>query len=222
MPRPANRTDSAPLLKTSPDLADKFFIKGKVAELRLELNSGGKKDKNHSAKKIALKKIVANMTMSNNDMVALFPDVVGCMQIPSLEIKKMYASRLTRTSNHGADKLYRCFLFLVNYARIKPDVAMKALPVLVLVSSTFEGANGARSDESCLGYGGLKPTDTSARSPNYVLYSCPRICRSYCSTSQRAVERPRPLCAEDGSFLCSQALRSRQEPCGSIRLDRQT
>lgn len=63
---------------------------GKVAELRQELNSGGKRDKNHSAKKITLKKIVANMTMSNNDMVALFPDVVDCMQIPSLEIKKMY------------------------------------------------------------------------------------------------------------------------------------
>ncbi len=62
---------------------------GKVAELRLELNSGGRKEKNHSAKKIALKKIVANMTMSNNDMVALFPDVVQCMTIPSLEIKKM-------------------------------------------------------------------------------------------------------------------------------------
>ena len=62
---------------------------GKVAELRLELNSGGKKDKNHSAKKIALKKVVANMTMSNNDMVALFPDIVACMQIASLEIKKM-------------------------------------------------------------------------------------------------------------------------------------
>lgn len=62
---------------------------GKVAELRQELNSGGRKEKNHSAKKIALKKIVANMTMSNNDMVALFPDVVQCMTIPSLEIKKM-------------------------------------------------------------------------------------------------------------------------------------
>lgn len=62
---------------------------GKVAELRLELTSGGKKDKNNSAKKIALKKIVANMTMSNNDMVALFPDIISCMQIPSLEIKKM-------------------------------------------------------------------------------------------------------------------------------------
>ena len=71
------------------DNANKFFHQGKVAELRLELNSGGKKDKNHSAKKIALKKIVANMTMSNNDMVALFPDVIGCMQISSLEIKKM-------------------------------------------------------------------------------------------------------------------------------------
>ncbi|KZF25528.1 Adaptor protein complex beta subunit [Xylona heveae TC161] len=91
----------------------KLFARGKVAELRAELNSGGKKDKNHSAKKIALKRIVANMTMSNNDMVALFPDIVGCMQIPSLEIKKM------------------CFLFLVNYARLKPDVAMQALPILV-------------------------------------------------------------------------------------------
>lgn len=62
---------------------------GKVAELRLELNSGGKKDKNYSTKKIALKRIVANMTMSNNDMVALFPDIISCMHIPSLEIKKM-------------------------------------------------------------------------------------------------------------------------------------
>jgi AP-2 complex subunit beta-1 len=65
---------------------------GKVAELRLELNSGGKKDKNFSAKKTALKKIVANMTMSNNDMVALFPDIVGCMHIQSLEIKKMWVT----------------------------------------------------------------------------------------------------------------------------------
>ncbi|KAJ4270251.1 hypothetical protein NW762_001927 [Fusarium torreyae] len=85
---------------------------GKVAELRLELNSGGKKDKNYSGKKIALKKIVANMTMSNNDMVALFPDIIGCMGIQSLEIKKM------------------CFLFLVNYARMRPEIAVKAIPVL--------------------------------------------------------------------------------------------
>lgn len=63
---------------------------GKVAELRAELHGGGgKKDRNHTAKKIALKKIVANMTMSNNDMLSLFPDVVECMTVQSLEIKKM-------------------------------------------------------------------------------------------------------------------------------------
>ena len=28
---------------------------------------------------------------------------------------------------------HRCFLFLVNYARLKPDIALKALPVLVQV-----------------------------------------------------------------------------------------
>ena len=64
-------------------------IQGKVAELRLELNSDGKKDKNFNQKKVALKKIVANMTMSNNEMVSLFPDIISCMNIPSLEIKKM-------------------------------------------------------------------------------------------------------------------------------------
>lgn len=74
---------------------------GKVAELRLELNSGGKKDKNFAAKKTALKKIVANMTMSNNDMVALFPDIVGCMHIPSLEIKKMWVDRSARRTDRG-------------------------------------------------------------------------------------------------------------------------
>ncbi|CAK7266224.1 hypothetical protein SEPCBS57363_001987 [Sporothrix epigloea] len=93
-----------------PKYSRALTIQGKVAELRLELNSGGKKDKNVSSKKIALKKIVANMTMSNNDMVALFPDIIACMHIQSVEIKKM------------------CFLFLVNYARMRPEVAIKAIP----------------------------------------------------------------------------------------------
>ncbi|PHH65299.1 hypothetical protein CDD81_2711 [Ophiocordyceps australis] len=90
----------------------KLFARGKVAELRIELNSGGKKDKNHGVKKVALKRIVANMTMSNNDMVALFPDIIACMNISNLEIKKM------------------CFLYLVNYARVRPEIAIKAIPIL--------------------------------------------------------------------------------------------
>lgn len=90
----------------------KLFARGKVAELRIELSSGGKKDKNYAAKKVALKRIVANMTMSNNDMVALFPDIIACMHLPSLEIKKM------------------CFLYLVNYARVRTDIAVNAIPIL--------------------------------------------------------------------------------------------
>lgn len=77
-------------LTNTPDPPPAHTIEqGKVAELRQELVGTGKKDKNHTAKKNALKKIVANMTMSNNDMIALFPDIIACMQIPVLEIKKM-------------------------------------------------------------------------------------------------------------------------------------
>ena len=67
-----------------------------LAELRAELlQPATKKDKNFLGKKIALKKIVANMTMSNNDMVALFPDIIGCMAIESLEIKKMWVDNIS-------------------------------------------------------------------------------------------------------------------------------
>lgn len=100
----------------------KLFARGKVAELRAELQNNGKRDKNHVAKKTTLKKIVANMTMSNNDMVALFPDIIGCMQLPVLEIKKM------------------CFLYLQNYARMKPEIALQALPVLQQVRIRITGA----------------------------------------------------------------------------------
>lgn len=128
-----------------PDLRRLTSPKGKVAELRQELNSGGKKDKNNSNKKIALKKIVANMTMSNNDMVALFPDIIGCMHIQSLEIKKMYVHHNKKEKersiqsigppcNIGADRR-RCFLFLVNYARMRPEIAVQAIPVLERVGN---------------------------------------------------------------------------------------
>ncbi|KAK9362799.1 Clathrin/coatomer adaptor, adaptin-like protein [Lipomyces starkeyi] len=90
----------------------KFFAKGKAAELRLELTSD-KKDKNYVRRKTALKRVVANMTMNNNEMIQLFPDVLDCIKLDSLEIKKM------------------CFLYLINYCRLKPDLANKALPVLL-------------------------------------------------------------------------------------------
>ncbi|KAK7208622.1 AP-2 complex subunit beta [Myxozyma melibiosi] len=90
----------------------KFFAKGKAAELRVELKSD-KKDKNFARRKTTLKRIVANMTMNNNEMIQLFPDILECMNVDSLEIKKM------------------CFLYLINYARVKPDLANKALSTLL-------------------------------------------------------------------------------------------
>ncbi|KAG5518832.1 hypothetical protein PMAC_002362 [Pneumocystis sp. 'macacae'] len=89
----------------------KFFVKEKVQKLRSEL-SDEKKDKKHTKKKATLKKIIANMTMSN-DMSSLFPDIIRCMEIPVLEIKKM------------------CFLFLINYSKLKPNMAVQALPILI-------------------------------------------------------------------------------------------
>lgn len=46
-------------------------------------------------------------------MSSLFPDIIQCMSIPQLEIKKM------------------CFLFLINYARLRPEMAIDAMPVLL-------------------------------------------------------------------------------------------
>ena len=58
---------------------------------------------------------------------------------------------------------------------MKADVAMKALPVLVLVSSTLQEAVIVRPNNLFPGYGGLKSTDTGARSPNHVLHPRPRV-----------------------------------------------
>ncbi|CUA78274.1 AP-1 complex subunit beta-1 [Rhizoctonia solani] len=65
----------------------KFFARGKIQEFRNELKEAEAKDKKFVKRKVILKKIVANITMGN-DMSALFPDVVQCMSIQVLEIKK--------------------------------------------------------------------------------------------------------------------------------------
>lgn len=49
------------------------------------------------------------MTMGN-DMSPLFPDVIACLSIPNLEVKKMV------------------YLYVTNYCRSKPDMARMAAP----------------------------------------------------------------------------------------------
>ncbi|EMD38530.1 hypothetical protein CERSUDRAFT_113710 [Gelatoporia subvermispora B] len=87
----------------------KFFQRGKIQEFRAELHAAESKDKKFQKRKIVLKKIVANITMGN-DMSALFTDVVNCLAIPSLEIKKMV------------------YLFLVSYGRAKADQIHLVIP----------------------------------------------------------------------------------------------
>lgn len=86
----------------------KFFSRGKIQDLRKELQEADHKDKKYAKRKIVLKKIVANITMGN-DMSPLFREVVACMSIQVLEIKKMV------------------YLYLVSYGRGKPDEIQYAI-----------------------------------------------------------------------------------------------
>ncbi|GBE82313.1 Adaptor protein complex beta subunit [Sparassis latifolia] len=87
----------------------KFFQRGKIQEFRAELQAAESKDKKFTKRKTVLKKIVANITMGN-DMSPLFTDVIQCLGIPLLEIKKMV------------------YLFLVCYGRSKADQIHLVIP----------------------------------------------------------------------------------------------
>lgn len=69
----------------------KLFARNKASELEEELKKAlGYKDKNLNAIKEVLKKIVANVTMNNNEMVALSGYIITqCLTKPDLEVKKM-------------------------------------------------------------------------------------------------------------------------------------
>lgn len=84
----------------------KLFTRNKVGELRADLASE-KKDKNWTRTKTTLKKIIANATMGN-DMSALFPEVVRCMSIQVLEIKKMVCEYMHPLSSAYTQLLTSC------------------------------------------------------------------------------------------------------------------
>jgi hypothetical protein len=72
-------------------------------ELKEELNSL-KEEK----KKEAVKKVIAAMTVGK-DVSQVFTDVLNCMQTDNLELKKLV------------------YLYLMNYAKTKPDLAILAV-----------------------------------------------------------------------------------------------
>jgi AP-1 complex subunit beta-1 len=84
--------------------------KGEIPELKEELNSQYK-DK----RKDAVKKVIAAMTVGK-DVSSLFTDVVNCMQTENLELKKLV------------------YLYLINYAKSQPDLAILAVNTFVKVT----------------------------------------------------------------------------------------
>lgn len=73
----------------------KLFARNKASELEDELRKAlATKDKNLHGVKEVMKKIIANMTMNNNEMVALSNTIISqCLPKADLEVKKMSAHR---------------------------------------------------------------------------------------------------------------------------------
>jgi len=65
-------------------------------------------------RKDAVKKVIAAMTVGK-DVSMLFTDVVNCMQTENLELKKLV------------------YLYLINYAKSQPDLAILAVNTFVKV-----------------------------------------------------------------------------------------
>jgi hypothetical protein len=102
-----------------------------------------------------VKKVIAAMTVGK-DVSMLFPDVVNCMQTEDLELKKLV------------------YLYLINYAKTQPDLAIMAVNTFVKVrqcsasatlpsplptSVPWPGLTRPESADSCSGcaYHGLHP-----------------------------------------------------------------
>ena len=81
--------------------------KGEIHELKEEL-ANPKMEK----KKEAVKKVIAAMTVGK-DVVMLFTDVVNCIQTQNIELKKLV------------------YLYLINYAKSQPDLAILAVNTFV-------------------------------------------------------------------------------------------
>jgi AP-1 complex subunit beta-1 len=86
-------------------------------------------------KKEAVKKVIAAMTVGK-DVSMLFPHVVNCMQTEDLELKKLV------------------YLYLINYAKTQPDLAIMAVNTFVKVSTHDHGWSCCWRLGSCTGPAG--------------------------------------------------------------------
>ncbi|GJQ12269.1 hypothetical protein GpartN1_g4060.t1 [Galdieria partita] len=81
--------------------------RGELFELKQQLNSHSSR-----SKRDALKQVIASMTVGK-DVSSLFTDVLNCMQTVDLELKKLV------------------YLYLINYSKTHPDLAILAVNTFV-------------------------------------------------------------------------------------------
>jgi hypothetical protein len=82
-------------------------------------------------KKDAVKKVIAAMTVGK-DVSMLFTDVVNCMQTENLELKKLV------------------YLYLINYAKSHPDLAILAVNTFVKVRTYFSSQVHKFIEQDCV------------------------------------------------------------------------
>lgn len=100
---------------------------GEIHELKEELAS-----LDRPKKKEAVKKVIAAMTVGK-DVSMLFPAVVNCMQTEDLELKKLV------------------YLYLINYAKTQPDLAIMAVNTFVKVRRTCGGGSSSEASATANG-----------------------------------------------------------------------
>ena len=133
--------------------------KGEIAEWRGELN-----DPDKDTKKDVVKKIVAAMTVGK-DVSMLFTDVVNCMQTDNVELKKLV------------------YLYLINYAKTQPDLAILAVNTFVkvrvsirlppfFIAGTSKHRRNAANSSSFLSFWHFENTTDAANSPSLLLSFC--------------------------------------------------
>ena len=115
---------------------------GEIGELKEEL-ANPKMEK----KKEAVKKVIAAMTVGK-DVSMLFTDVLNCIQTGNIELKKLV------------------YLYLINYAKSQPDLAILAVNTFVKARAAPAAASLARENEPApLPHATAPPTPTPPRPP---------------------------------------------------------
>ncbi|GAA6003511.1 hypothetical protein JCM10207_000368 [Rhodosporidiobolus poonsookiae] len=104
----------------------KLFTRGKLQELRAELQVD-KKDKNLERGRQPSHEC---MTMGQ-DLSPLYPDVLTCLSIQVLDIKKMV------------------YLYLINYARVKPEMVKHALGGLLAATNDEDALSAPSPSAPC-------------------------------------------------------------------------